>query len=145
MEVFAALYSGNVYEEALLYHRLFGPYAWSYWGLIFCNAVIPQLLWFSAVRQNLVLLVCIALVINVGMWLERFVIVISSLNRDFLPSAWGMYYPTLWDWSMYLGTFGLFFFGMLLFVRFLPIVSMFELRMLRYQEEQHAKYRSDII
>jgi molybdopterin-containing oxidoreductase family membrane subunit len=139
MEVFAALYSGNVFEEALLYNRLFGPYAWSYWGLLICNAVIPQLLWFKAVRRNLVLLVLIALAINVGMWLERFVIVVTSLQRDFLPSAWAMYYPTIWDWSMYLGTFGLFFFGMLLFVRFLPMLPMFELRMLRHQEAAEAE------
>jgi molybdopterin-containing oxidoreductase family membrane subunit len=141
MEVFAALYSGNVFEEALLANRLFGPYAWSYWGLLVCNALIPQLLWFTSVRRNLLLLVLISLAINIGMWLERFVIVVTSLQRDFLPSAWGMYYPTIWDWSMYLGTFGLFFFGMLLFVRFLPMLPMFELRLLRHQEAVEAELR----
>jgi molybdopterin-containing oxidoreductase family membrane subunit len=145
LEIWGALYSGNPYELALLRNRLAGPYAWSYWGLLLCNGLIPQLLWLARVRRNLGLLVAISLVINLGMWLERFVIVVGSLHRDFLPSAWDMYYPTIWDWSMYLGTFGLFFFGMLLFVRFLPMLPMFELRMLRHREAAPAAELQEVL
>jgi Ni/Fe-hydrogenase subunit HybB-like protein len=135
LELWGAFYGGNSYELALTYNRLFGPYAWSYWGLLICNGLVPQLLWLPAARRNLVALVVISTFINVGMWLERFVIVVTSLHRDFLPSSWGFYAPTIWDWSMYVGTFGLFFFGMLLFVRFLPMLPMFELRMLKHQQD----------
>ena len=89
---------------------------------------MPQTLWFKKVRTNIPLLFCIALVVNVGMWLERFVIVVTSLSRDFLPSAWGMYAGTMWDWMTYIGTLGLFAWLMFIFLRLLPMISMFEMR-----------------
>ncbi len=105
-----------------------GPYALFYWMLIACNIVIPQALWFKRVRTSPAMLFVIALVVNVGMWLERFVIVVTSLHRDFLPSSWGMYRPSFWDWSTFVGTIGLFVMLLFLFVRFLPMISIFEMR-----------------
>ncbi|HEY2906980.1 MAG TPA: hypothetical protein VGJ29_13850, partial [Vicinamibacterales bacterium] len=128
MEFFIAWYSGNPYERFCFINRATGPYWWAYAMLILCNILTPQLLWFKRVRINVPLLFCIALVINCGMWLERFVIVVTSLHRDFLPSAWGMYQPTFWDWSTFLGTLGLFVALLFLFLRFLPMISIFEMR-----------------
>jgi molybdopterin-containing oxidoreductase family membrane subunit len=128
MEAFTAWYSGNQYEEYMILNRFTGPYAPLYWLLITCNVVIPQLLWFQRVRSNVPLLFGLALVVNVGMWLERFIIVVTSLHRDFLPSSWGMYYPTVWDWATYVGSIGLFLSLLFLFIRFLPMISIFELR-----------------
>jgi len=135
IEAFFGWYSANSYEEYLIKNRAFGPYAPSYWALIFCNVLTPQLLWFRAVRSNVIILFIVSLVVNVGMWLERFVIVATSLHRDFLPSSWGMYYPTWVDWSVYLGTIGLFLFLLLLFIRFLPVISIFEMRELVEKSE----------
>jgi Ni/Fe-hydrogenase subunit HybB-like protein len=138
MEVFFGFYSANTYEEYLTRNRMVGPYAPAFWSLILCNTLAPQLLWVRAIRLSPVLLWCIAIVANIGMWLERFVIVITSLHRDFLPSSWGMYYPTFWDWSTYIGTIGIFVFLLLLFIRFLPVISIFEMReLLHKSEEEH--------
>src|SRR2546423_2632283 len=109
MEAFMAWYSAGVYDRYTMLNRMTGPYAPAYWALILVNIVIPQALWFKGVRNNVTLLWWIALAVNIGMWLERFVIVVTSLHRDFAPSSWGMYYPTFWDWSTYAGTIGLFF------------------------------------
>ncbi len=128
MEVFMALYSANTYEVFLTKNRVFGPYAWSYFMLILCNVITPQLLWSKRIRQNVKILFVISIIVNVGMWLERFVIVITSLHRDFLPSSWGMYYPTIWDWGLYIGSIGLFFCLLFLFIRVLPMISVFEMR-----------------
>jgi molybdopterin-containing oxidoreductase family membrane subunit len=130
MEVFMAWYSGNEFEQYVTLNRMLGPYAWSYWLLILCNCLIPQALWFKRVRNNVPLLFVISLVVNTGMWLERFVIVVTSLHRDFLPSSWGMYYPTIWDIATFVGTIGLFLCLLFLFVRFLPMISIFEMRTL---------------
>ncbi len=130
MEAFFAWYSGNPYERFMMFNRAAGPYALGYWALILCNILLPQLLWIKAVRQHLVGLFVISIIVNTGMWLERFVIVITSLHRDFIPSEWAMYYPTIWDWATFLGTIGLFLALMFLFIRFLPMMSMFELRQL---------------
>jgi molybdopterin-containing oxidoreductase family membrane subunit len=130
IEAFMAWYSGNLYEQYSQSNRMLGPYAVSYWCLIACNVVIPQLLWFKAVRNNPPWLFLVALVVLAGMWLERYVIVITSLHRDFLPSSWAMYSPTVWDWSMYLGTIGFFFALMFLFIRFLPMISIAEMQTL---------------
>ena len=102
----------------------------AYASLIFCNGVMPQTLWFKRVRTNVPLLFLIALIVNVGMWLERYVIVVTSLSRDFLPSAWGMYAGTMWDWMTYVGTLGLFAWLLFLFIRFVPMISIFEMRTL---------------
>jgi molybdopterin-containing oxidoreductase family membrane subunit len=130
METFMAWYSGNEYEQYMIKNRMTGPYWPLYWALIVCNVIIPQVLWAKRVRHNVALLFVIALIVNVGMWLERFVIVVTSLHRDFLPSSWGMYYPTKFDWSAYIGTIGLFLTLMFLFIRVLPVISIFEMRTL---------------
>ena len=127
-EAFMGWFSGDIYERYLIYNRAFGPYAWSYWLLLLCNIAVPQALWSRRVRMNPVLLFIVALFINVGMWLERFTIVIISLSREFSPSKWGMYYPTFWDYATLLGTIGLFFTLIFLFIRFLPMISMTEVR-----------------
>ncbi len=138
MEAFIAWYSAIDYELFLVKNRATGPYWWSYWALILTNILIPQLLWFRRFRTNMVVLWVITIVINIGMWLERFVIVVTSLHRDYLPSSWDMYHPTVWDWSMYLGTIGLFFALLFLFIRFLPVISIFEMReLLHEQGEEH--------
>ena len=128
MEVFFAYYSGNTYERSLAINRALGPYAWSYWALIASNVMVPQLLWLAPVRRNVVGLFLISLVVNVGMWLERFVIIVTSLHRDFLPSSWGMYRPTIWDFAQFFGSIGLFFTLLFIFLRVLPVISIFELR-----------------
>jgi Ni/Fe-hydrogenase subunit HybB-like protein len=128
MEAFMAWYSGNPYEGYMLLNRLRGPYAPMYWALILCNVLTPQLLWFRKVRNSVAALFAIAMVVSVGMWLERYVIIVVSLHRDFLPSSWGMYSGTVFDWSMFLGTIGLFLGLMFLFIRFLPMISIFEMR-----------------
>ncbi len=130
MEAFFAWYSANTYEKFMMTNRMFGPYGWFYWVLVMCNIVTPQFLWSKRVRTNVGVLFVISLVVNVGMWLERFVIVITSLHRDFLPSSWGMYWPTVWDWAVYFGTIGLFLTLIFLFIRVLPMISIFEIRML---------------
>ncbi len=130
MEIFTAWYGGSPTEMFLVRNRAQGPYAPMFWALILCNVLIPQLLWSRRVRSNVVLLLVISIVVNVGMWLERFVIVVTSLHRDFMPSSWGMYWPTFWDWSTYVGTLGLFVALLFLFIRFLPMISISEMRML---------------
>jgi molybdopterin-containing oxidoreductase family membrane subunit len=128
MEAFTAWYSGNPYESYMMSNRMTGPYAATYWALVVCNVVVPQGLWFQRVRTDPRLLFLIAMSVNVGMWLERYVIVVTSLHRDFLPSSWGMYSGTIWDWGLYLGSIGLFLTLFLLFIRFLPMISIFEMR-----------------
>jgi molybdopterin-containing oxidoreductase family membrane subunit len=129
METFMAFYSGNRYDRYVIVNRMTGPYAPIYWILIACNIVIPlTLLWSSRIRRNVLVLFLISLVVQAGMWLERFVIVITSLHRDFMPSAWRMYYPTIWDWATFIGSIGLFFTLFLLFIRYLPMISIFEMR-----------------
>jgi Ni/Fe-hydrogenase subunit HybB-like protein len=130
METFMAWYSAGEYERYAMLNRIMGPYRLVYWALILTNILIPQALWFRRVRVNVMALWVIALIVNIGMWLERFVIVVTSLHRDFLPSSWNMYYPTIWDWSTFLGTIGLFFALLFLFLRFLPMISIFEMRTL---------------
>jgi molybdopterin-containing oxidoreductase family membrane subunit len=137
METFMAWYSGNQFERYLVLNRMFGPYGWCYWLLIACNIAVPQLLWFRAVRRNIPLLFGLALVINIGMWLERFVIVVVSLHRDFIPSSWGMYAPTFWDWSTLFGSVGLFAALLFLFIRMLPMISIFEMRELLEESKEH--------
>ncbi len=127
-EAFIAWYSADKYEGFVPLNRLTGPYAIAYWSLILCNIVIPQLLWLKKVRLNVPLLFIISIIVNVGMWLERFVIIVTSLHRDFLPSSWGMYSPTFWDWSTFMGTIGLFLTLLFLFLRFLPMISIAEMR-----------------
>jgi Ni/Fe-hydrogenase subunit HybB-like protein len=127
-EAFFGFYSANRYEGFMIWNRMTGPYWYIYWMLIFCNIITPQWLWFKKVRTTPVLLFMVAMVVNVGMWLERFVIVVTSLHRDFLPSSWGMYFGTKWDWMTYIGTIGFFVFMFFLFVRLLPMISIAEMK-----------------
>ena len=136
MEAFMAWYSGSAYEQYMILNRMRGPYATFYWALILCNVLTPQFLWISRVRANIVALFVIANVVSVGMWLERYVIVVTSLHRDFLPSSWGMYAGTRWDWATYVGSIGLFFALLFLFIRFLPMISIFEMRTLVPKTEE---------
>ncbi len=130
LEAFFGYYSADIYEKFMILNRMTGPYAPFYWTLIFCNIITPQFLWFKRIRTTPLILWMISIVVNIGMWLERFVIVITSLHRDFLPSSWGMYWPTIWDWAVFVGTIGLFLTMIFLFVRVLPMITIFELRLL---------------
>ena len=140
METFMAWYSGSQYEQYMISNRMNGPYQGYYWALIFCNILTPQLLWFSRFRRNLLALWLISLVVGVGMWLERFVIIVVSLHRDFLPSSWGIYHGTKYDWSMYIGTIGFFLALMFLFIRVLPMISIFEMRTLVPEPDGKPKH-----
>jgi Ni/Fe-hydrogenase subunit HybB-like protein len=127
-EAFIAWYSGDKFEGFMIYNRLTGPYWPVYATLLFCNILVPQSLWFRRVRSSPPILFAVAIVVNIGMWLERFIIVVTSLHRDFLPTAWGNYTPTVWDWATFVGTIGLFLALLFLFLRFLPMISIAEMR-----------------
>jgi Ni/Fe-hydrogenase subunit HybB-like protein len=135
MEAFFGWYSANPYESYMILNRMKGPYAWMYWALLFCNAVTPQVFWFKSMRTSITALFTVSVIVSIGMWFERFIIVVTSLHRDFLPSSWGMYYPTRWDFGMFLGTIGLFVSLLFLFLRFLPMISIFEMRTILPQAE----------
>ncbi len=139
MEIFMAWYSGNRYDWFMVTNRFNGPYASVYYSLLLCNVVVPQLLWMRRFRTNIPVLFVVALVVNAGMWLERYVIIVTSLHRDFLPSSWGMYAGTRWDWAVYLGSIGLFLSLLFLFVRFLPMISIFEMRTIVTGSEGEAQ------
>jgi len=128
MEIFMAWYSGSITEWYMVLNRMAGPYAPLYWALWVTNIIAPQFFWLRRIRTSIVWLFILSIIINIGMWLERFVIVITSLHRDFVPSSWGMYYPTIWDILTYLGTIGFFLTLMFLFMRFLPSIAIFEIR-----------------
>jgi molybdopterin-containing oxidoreductase family membrane subunit len=130
LEAFFGYYSADVYEKFMILNRMTGPYAPFYWTLVFCNIITPQFLWFKRIRTTPLILWLVSIVVNIGMWLERFVIVVTSLHRDFLPSSWSMYWPTIWDWAVFIGTLGLFMTLIFLFIRVLPMITIFELRML---------------
>lgn len=131
MEAYFGWYSASQYEYFMIQNRIWtGPYWYMYWLLILCNGMSIQLLWFKRFRESPFWLFTISIVVSIGMWLERFVIIVTSLNRDFLPSSWAMYSPTIFDYSMFIGTIGFFFTLIYLFVRFLPIISIFEVRTL---------------
>lgn len=128
MEFFVAWYSGNPYESFVFINRATGPYWWAYWSMVTCNVIIPQLFWFKKVRTNLWALFIISVFVNIGMWFERFVIIVTSLHRDFLPSNWMYFSPTIWDVLTFIGSWGLFFFMFCLFVRFLPMIAISEVK-----------------
>jgi molybdopterin-containing oxidoreductase family membrane subunit len=137
IEFFIAWYGGNPYESFAFQNRAFGPYAWAYWIMVSCNVITPQLFWFKKIRQSIPAMMILAFFVNVGMWFERFVIVISSLSADYLPSSWGMYWPTWVDILTLIGSFGLFFTLFLLFIRFLPMVAMAEVKATMPQAHAH--------
>ena len=130
MEAFTGWYSGNIYDAAAQWHRMTGPYASSFWSLVACNIVLPQMLWFKKVRNSPFMLFIASIIVLVGMWLERFVIIVSSLAQDFVPSSWGLFHATRWDWGIFVGTIGLFLTLFFLFIRGLPMISIFEVRTL---------------
>jgi len=136
METFMTWYSGNIYEQYLMWNRIFGPYWFMYWALLLFNILLPQVLWFRTVRARPLVLFIIAICVNIGMWLERYVIVVVSLSRDFMPSAWGRYSATVWDYGVFIGSIGLFFAALFIFVRLLPMISIFEMRELVHDTEE---------
>ena len=136
-ETFMAWYSGNAYERFTFYNRAFGPYAFGYWLMVFCNVLVPQLFWFKRARRSVPLLFVAAIFVNIGMWLERFNIVVISLSRDFLPSSWSHYTPSMVEVGILAGSFGLFFTCYLLFVRVAPVVSFHEVKTTIHEEQHH--------
>jgi Ni/Fe-hydrogenase subunit HybB-like protein len=142
METFTAWYSTNPFEQQAIWNRMVGPYAPAYWWLLSCNVLALQALWFKRVRTSPALLFIWSMIVLTGMWLERFVIIVSSLAQDFLPAAWGIFSPTRWDWATYFGTIGLFLFLFFAFIRLLPMISIFEVRGLlpqaKVEEERPA-------
>lgn len=139
IEFFTAWYSGVEYESFIFKARAFGPYAWAYWIMFSCNVFVPQVFWSKKMRSNITVMFIVSILVNIGMWFERFVIVITSLSQDFLPSSWAIYKPTIWDWATYAGTFGLFFTLFLLFIKFLPMVAMAEVKGVLPQADPHHK------
>ena len=140
METFMAWYSGSVYEQQAFWNRMTGPYAAEYWFLISCNVIAPNLLWFKKFRSSPLLLFISSIIVLIGMWLERFMIIVSSLAQDFVPSSWALFRPTRWDWATYWGTIGFFLVAFFLFIRALPMISIFEVRTLLPQ----AKVREEV-
>ena len=143
IEVFIAWYSGTIYEQRMIYNRMFGEYAWAFWALIFCNALAIQPLWWKRVRTNIWWLFIISIIVSIGMWLERFVIVVVSLTRDYLPSSWSVYHATFWDWSLYAGSFGLFLTLFFLFIRFLPSIATTEIKELVHTDRHHGSVQAE--
>jgi len=139
-EVFDALYSGEGHELQTLQDRLFGQYWWTYWGAVFFNFVVLQPLWLKPVRRTPWMLFAISTSVAVGMWLERYMILVTSLYRDFLVSSWGAYHPTFWDWAIYAGTIGLFLVPFLLIIRLLPVISIFETKEVLHEEHKELAH-----
>ena len=137
-EFFMAWYSGNMYEAFAFVNRAFGNYAWAYWIMFLCNVVTPQLFWSKKIRRSVPIMFILSIFVNIGMWFERFVITVTSLSRDFLPSSWGYFSPTKWDIMIFIGSFGLFFTLFLLFLRFLPMISMTEIKGVMPEADPHA-------
>ena len=135
-EFFIAWYSGNIYESFTFINRAFGPYAWAYWIMVSCNVIVPQIFWVKKWRRTIWLMFVASILINIGMWFERFVIVMS-LSRDYLPSAWEYYRPTIWDIATLVGSFGLFFTLFLLFAKFLPLIAMSEVKGVLPEADPH--------
>ena len=127
-EFFIAWYSGVPAEQYAFYNRMQGPYWWAYWSMMTCNVISPQLFWFKKIRTSIAATFILSIIVNIGMWFERFVIIVTSLHRDFLPSSWAMFYPTIYDMGVYLFTFGLFFTCFFLFAKFFPVINMAEVK-----------------
>ena len=137
VEFFMAWYSGNLYERFTFWSRATGPYAWAFWIMFFCNVVVPQIFWSKRFRSHIAVMFVASILINVGMWFERYVIIVSSLSQDFLPSSWQYFKPTIYDIGMLIGSFGIFLTLFLLFVRFLPMVAMSEVKAVLPQANVH--------
>jgi molybdopterin-containing oxidoreductase family membrane subunit len=140
MEFFIAWYSGNEYERYCFLNRAFGPYAWAYWTMISCNVISPQIFWFKKLRTNIPLSFVVSIFVNIGMWFERFVIIVTSLHRDFIPSSWGYFHPTPVDIAIYMGSLGLFFTLFLLFIRWVPMIAMAEVKATLPEASAHHEH-----
>jgi len=140
-ELFIAWYSGSEYEMAAFANRIAGPYWWAYWSMMTCNVISPQLFWFKKIRTSIPISWALSIVVNIGMWFERFVIIVTSLHRDFLPSSWAMFYPTWTDVGVFVGSVGLFFTLFLLFLRFLPAIAMAEVKLLLHSASHQQKLK----
>lgn len=143
MEFFIAWYGGNEYEAFCFKNRAFGPYAWAYWTMISCNVLSPQVFWFKKLRTSIPVMFVVSILINIGMWFERFVIIVTSLHRDFLPSSWGYFRPTLVDIFTYAGTLGLFFTLFLLFIRWVPMIAIAEVKGVMPEADPHHEDHGD--
>jgi len=143
MEFFIAWYGGNEYEGFVFKNRAFGPYAWAYWTMISCNVLSPQVFWFKKLRTSIPVMFVVSILINIGMWFERFVIIVTSLHRDFLPSSWGYFRPTLVDIFTYAGTLGLFFTAFLLFIRWIPMIAIAEVKGVMPEADPHHDDHTD--
>jgi molybdopterin-containing oxidoreductase family membrane subunit len=138
-EFFIAWYSGVQYEQYAFINRATGPYWWAYWSMITCNVISPQLFWFKKIRTSIVASWVLSIFVNIGMWFERFVIIVTSLHRDYLPSSWAMFYPTWVDVAIFIGSLGLFFTLFLLFLRVLPAIAMAEVKLLLKGNSEMSK------
>ncbi len=143
MEFFIAWYSGNEYERFVFINRATGPYAWAYWTMISCNVLSPQFFWFKKLRTSIPFMFVISILINIGMWFERFVIIVTSLHRDFIPSSWGYFHPTYIDMCIYAGTLGLFFTLFLLFIRWVPMIAISEVKGVLPEADPHADHHEE--
>ncbi|MGB8316841.1 MAG: hydrogenase, partial [Ignavibacteriaceae bacterium] len=144
VEFFMSWYSGEVIEKFVVINRAFGPYAWSYWIMISCNVLFPQLFWFRKFRRSIPVMFVVSIYVLIGMWFERFVIIVTSLHRDFLPSSWGMFTPSFYDIGILLGSFGLFFTLVLLFAKNLPVVSIAEVKAHSKGAQPHHKHAEEV-
>ena len=154
-EFFIAWYSGNIYESYAFINRMFGPYAWAYWTMMTCNVISPQLFWFRKLRRSVIFTFFLSIVINIGMWFERFVIIVTSLHRDYLPSSWSYYVPTIVEVGIFLGTLGLFFLLFLLFARMFPVIAMAEVKSIlktagdqyidKYAEQEEHASKEEVV
>jgi molybdopterin-containing oxidoreductase family membrane subunit len=140
-EFFIAWYSGVEYEQYAFINRATGPYWWAYWSMITCNVISPQLFWFKKIRTSITATWILSIFVNIGMWFERFVIIVTSLHRDYLPSSWAMFYPTWVDVSIFIGSLGLFFTLFLLFLRVLPAIAMAEVKLLLKGSSEQSKLK----
>jgi molybdopterin-containing oxidoreductase family membrane subunit len=139
-ELFISWYSGVEYESYAFINRATGPYWWAYWSMMTCNVISPQLFWFKKLRTNLAFTFFMSIIVNIGMWFERFVIIVTSLHRDYLPSSWSMFHPTWVDVGVFLGTIGIFFTLYLLFARYFPVLALNEVKsILKVSGESYKK------
>jgi len=144
MEFFIAWYSGSLYERYAFINRAFGPYAWAYWTMITCNVISPQFFWFRKFRRSIPVMFVLSILVNIGMWFERFVIIVTSLHRDYLPGSWGYFMPTIWDIGLFVGSFGLFFTLFVLFLRFLPVIAVSEVKGVMPEADPHHHAHEEV-
>jgi len=139
-ELFISWYSGVEYEGYAFYNRVQGPLAWAYWSMMTCNVISPQLFWIKKIRTSIMATFVLSIVVNIGMWFERFVIIVTSLHRDYVPSSWTMFHPTMYDIGEYLFTFGFFFTAFLLFAKFFPVINMAEVKSIVKSDSEKLKH-----